>query len=504
MQYQTFPGVRGDSQSLDKLKALRLPSLAGRRFLDVGCNEGFFCGYAKFDGAVQAVGIDRSRAAIGRARNKFPSCEFLQQSWEDLPDGPFDVILLASALHYADDQAALISKLMSRVSEDGTLVLEVGVVNSISNEWVRVKRSIDERPFPTWKKLEEVLAGHAWKSIGYSVEQAGDPVRRYVIHVRRKRPCVFLLLAPPASGKTTLSKTFFAKAGIPVVSGDRLYYEISKNTVPAPDGIKALIAERFSPVDIAGLTEQVFSQGLVGQLVDLWCAQHGYRDFALDSYVPDKHHSMVQELFFDRGYIPVNMSWMIEKSIPQADEASRKANRYFTALSETLREESGNRICVSRVGSESISQHIARWHLDYPGDGQPLVGDEPVNIAGWALPAADEGRLQCYVKTASGTQVVEFNRSRQDVIDALYKGEAVAEGRVLCGFNFSIPAETLTSGAELGFVGEQGQKVPAARLTVVSGRGVKSGNVFLRLRGFLRRLAGGKCKRNVRGSLIGQ
>jgi hypothetical protein len=52
-QYQSFPGVKGASESLAKLRALRLPSLQGKRFLDVGCNEGFFCGYARFDGAVR-------------------------------------------------------------------------------------------------------------------------------------------------------------------------------------------------------------------------------------------------------------------------------------------------------------------------------------------------------------------------------------------------------------------------------------------------------------------
>src|SRR5688500_18131793 len=107
-QYQSFPDAAGDSRTLEKLKALRLPSLHGKRFLDVGCNEGFFCGYARFDGAVRAVGVDHSAGFIARARRRYPDCEFFQQGWEHLPEGPFDVILLASALHYADDQPALV------------------------------------------------------------------------------------------------------------------------------------------------------------------------------------------------------------------------------------------------------------------------------------------------------------------------------------------------------------------------------------------------------------
>jgi hypothetical protein len=79
------------------------------------------------------------------------------------------------------------------------------------SEWVRVKRSIDERLFPSRGKLGEILENYAWKIVGYSVQQAGDPMRRYVVHVRRQKPFVFLLLAPPASGKTTLARTFLPR-----------------------------------------------------------------------------------------------------------------------------------------------------------------------------------------------------------------------------------------------------------------------------------------------------
>jgi SAM-dependent methyltransferase len=76
-QYQSFPGVKGASESLAKLEALRLPPLQGKRFLDVGCNEGFFCGYARFDGAAEVIGIDASKATIARAQARFPDCRFL-------------------------------------------------------------------------------------------------------------------------------------------------------------------------------------------------------------------------------------------------------------------------------------------------------------------------------------------------------------------------------------------------------------------------------------------
>src|SRR5690606_35036606 len=117
MQYQSFPDVKGGSNSLDKLSTLRLPPLAGKSILDVGCNEGFFCGFALFEGASHIVGLDRSAQAIRRATARFPGVSFVQSSWDTLPEGQFDIITLLSALHYAEDQEALIHALMGKLTE---------------------------------------------------------------------------------------------------------------------------------------------------------------------------------------------------------------------------------------------------------------------------------------------------------------------------------------------------------------------------------------------------
>lgn len=73
-QYQSFPGASGDSRTLDKLKALALPDLSGKSFLDVACNEGFFCGYARYQGASRSVGKNHSEQFIERAPNRLPDC----------------------------------------------------------------------------------------------------------------------------------------------------------------------------------------------------------------------------------------------------------------------------------------------------------------------------------------------------------------------------------------------------------------------------------------------
>lgn len=462
-QYQSFPGVKGSSESLAKLKSLRLPSLQGKRFLDVGCNEGFFCGYARFDGAAEVVGIDQSKVAVDRAQARFPDCRFFAQSWEYLPEGRFDVILLASALHYAEDQAALIHRLMASLQDDGMLVLEIGLAPSGESEWVRVKRSIDERLFPSRGKLGEILEDYAWKVIGESVQQAGDPMRRYVVHVRRQKPFVFLLLASPAFGKTTLARILFARAKVPIVSGDLTYWRISNGEVTASEALTSCINTDFSP-HYNVVAERVLAQGLVGDLVDVWCSEGGEGAFTLDSYVPEKYQQQVKNAFLARGYLPVTLDWDMQKSMSAPSEAATKANRYADALVDWATETEVPILQVTRIKSPALATILSGWHLDHPVNGQVMTEDEQFTVAGWGL-ARDMGAtdLQCFVRTAGGTEVFKLDRRRQDVVRSLFKDQLeVPEAVLHCGFSFACKYGDLVSGVEFGFVAN-GEELPVAR-----------------------------------------
>jgi len=204
-RYQTFADRRGSSNSVAKLKALRLPDLRGKSFLDVGCNEGFFCAIAKLAGAQPVVGIDRSGEVLEQARQRFPGIEFRQQSWDEPIEGSFDVILFASAIHYADDQPALLRKLLDRLNPDGVLVLELGLSGEPGAKYVRVRRAAgDVRSYATLGALRRVLPDCAVRLAGPSVNQGGDPVPRYVVHIRKLRPMILFFDAPSQSGKSAL------------------------------------------------------------------------------------------------------------------------------------------------------------------------------------------------------------------------------------------------------------------------------------------------------------
>lgn len=465
MQYQSFPGVRGDSSSFEKLKALRLPSLGGKRFLDVGCNEGFFCGYALHAGATAAMGIDRSHEATVRARERFPAATFLCQSWDTLPEGPFDVILLASALHYASDQAALIHRLMEALSDDGVLVLELGIAPSGKKEWVSVARSIDERLFPSRSQLQEVLAGYAWKIIGHSCEQAGDPIPRYVVHIRKLRPAVFLLTSQPASGKSTLCRTAFANSSMPVVSGDTVLGRIARGQLAAPQPLLQLVSASYDSTAIAQLTDKIFTAGLSETLFDIWCTTAGDGQFVLDAYLTDEQEVAFKNYLTERGYLPVTLSWQMDVSMANQLDAQQRAEAYQRYLEQAEPPESLRCFKVAPLPSQHGRQMLPHWHLDSPRQGQAV--SDTVTVSGWIMPR-DHRQLdgvRVYIKSTkdvANPREVSLTQQRPDVLASLQL--TAQQCPAPCGFRFSIARAVLSDGAELGVLVDD-QAIPLAHIT---------------------------------------
>lgn len=470
MQYQTFPDVKGGSRSLEKLAALRLPDCQGKRFLDVGCNEGFFCGYALFNGASQVVGIDRSADVIARAQQRFPEAEFRQQSWATLPEGPFDVITLLSALHYAEDQESLIHRLMEQLADDGLLVLEISLAQETGDQWVKVQRSIDERYFPTRQKLGKVLESYAWKIIGHSVRQAGDPLLRYVVHVRKMKPYVYLLMGRPGSGKSTISRRLFKQAKVPVVTGDRLYLQLSQGKYQVSQALRQCVQKSFSTTNIDKVTQRLCEQGLMAEVVALWVSLGGERDFAVDSFVPEAFQSEVRDAFLSQGYFPVDMQWTQGVDPKASFNAQVNAKAYERYLGEQVGKLRGTRIEVTSMVAPSLKK-LLRWHLDAPVPGEWLGESASVKVSGWLVGFdAFEGPLSLYADDGKHFQQFTLKRKRQDVLKAVFGDlEQVPNfwQQYPCGFVFTLTNEQICEGVEMGVMRE-GERFPLARLNVTS------------------------------------
>ncbi|GAA3712723.1 hypothetical protein GCM10022421_19990 [Oceanisphaera sediminis] len=490
MQYQSFPGVKGGSASLQKLAALRLPSLTGKRFLDVGCNEGFFCGYALFDGATRIVGMDKSAQAIGKASARFPDVEFINQSWDALPEGPFDVITLLSALHYAEDQTELIHRLMGLLADDGLLVLEISMAPGQKNDWVKVKRAIDERYFPTRIKLGHVLKDYAWKIIGHSVMQDGDPLPRYVVHIRKLQPYAWLLMQNPGSGKSTIARRGFGnRKDLPIISGDLVYRRISTGQHEVTTKLHKLVQETYRSTCIDKVTQNVMSQGLADEMVALWSSLAGFQDFVLDSYVPEEFRQQIKDALQSLGYFPVEVSWDNNSPLTKSQTTSSKARQYEAHLKKEQSALDYQGVQVTKQLKKELKPLI-QWHLDSPGSGEWCAGAKTVRIAGWAVTKDYlQTSYRLYATGPEGEVYFSPNKVRADVLDAVF-GSAEASPDFWqahpCGFSFDLPAGWLESGFELGLVINDA-RIPLARIDISQPRAASLGTQLVqgikRLRG---------------------
>lgn len=428
-QYQSFPDAAGASHTLDKLKALMLPALGGRSFLDVGCNEGFFCGFAKFQGATRVLGIDHSAGFIERARRRFPDCEFRCQGWDGLPDERFDVILLASALHYATDQGALLERLIERLTPDGVLVLELGIASSQKSEWTRIKRGIDERYFPSMPKVRELLADHAWKWVGKSVPQAGDPVGRHVLHISRRRPVAYLLMEPPGFGKSSIARRLFPPAGVPLVSGDEILSAVARGEQAASPELCECLQKDYSPFQIDQVIRRAFAAGLGPQLVDLWADGAGDGDFALDVYIPGDFQLLVQESLAARGYLPVTLRW--EKPGPHMAGAAqdRQAETFYMSL----------------VGEEGAVPRTEPARVPVGCVDEISLRAGRIEMRGWAI--SSQGQLPEQIHVRIDEKVIPVGAfDRQSRVDVQRHFDLP---HALFGFRFSIEAAGVGSLREL-------------------------------------------------------
>ena len=377
-QYQSFPDTTGSSKSLDKLKALRLPPMQGLSFLDIGCNEGFFCGFAKYEGASRVLGLDRNKTSIEHAKARFPGVEFRCQSWDEPINEKFDVILLASALHYAKDQEALVQKLLGLLTPTGTLVLELGMAPDSGNKWVTVKRSIDERQFPTRGKIAAMLDTHAWKIIGHSVDQAGDPLSRVVVHIQNKRPYAFLLMERSGYGKTSITRLLSTAKGISQVSGDTILRQIWAGEVACSDELRQPIERDYASTNIAPLTESLFQSGLGTQLVDVWLEAAEGSDVIIDSFVPKDFWPSVTQRIQERRFVPIQLTWdLMGPKLHGVAFYNKLAEGYLNELAEQYPSKSKSSLLgrlINKLTPKSKkqgAQHIDKTLL--PKDFDPQV-----------------------------------------------------------------------------------------------------------------------------------
>jgi SAM-dependent methyltransferase len=103
-----------------------LPPMPGRRVVDLGCGFGWFCRWAREQGATEVLGLDLSERMLGRARaaTADPAICYDRADLEELalPEARFDLAYSSLALHYLEDAARLFAEVHRALVPGGDFV----------------------------------------------------------------------------------------------------------------------------------------------------------------------------------------------------------------------------------------------------------------------------------------------------------------------------------------------------------------------------------------------
>jgi ubiquinone/menaquinone biosynthesis C-methylase UbiE len=106
-----------------------LPDLRGRNVMDLGCGFGWFCRWARQQGAAHVLGIDVSEKMLARGRTATvdPAITYIRADMEqlDLQAESFDVVYSSLALHYVENLSGLMSQANRSLVPGGRLVFSV-------------------------------------------------------------------------------------------------------------------------------------------------------------------------------------------------------------------------------------------------------------------------------------------------------------------------------------------------------------------------------------------
>jgi SAM-dependent methyltransferase len=210
-------GEKGQTDSSYKLTRLKMPAdLTGKAILDIGCNEGFFCNQALKRGAEKVVGIDMDERFLAEARQRYsdPRLTYIHQGWNTLPEGPFDLILWTSAMHYELDPQKILSSIADILAPTGTLILECGVQIAPRKEMVYSLRHDGGLWYPTLPLIENMLtkAGFSFRMVSHAELVGTDPIPRVVFHCTRRLPTVMLVGGTTGTGKSDLASQLYSSA----------------------------------------------------------------------------------------------------------------------------------------------------------------------------------------------------------------------------------------------------------------------------------------------------
>ena len=143
---------------------------------DLGCGFGWFCRWARENGAAEVLGIDVSEKMLARAAamTRDGAITYRRAGMEQLvlPSGTYDLVYSSLAFHYVENLGALLAEVHGSLVADGSLVFSVEhpIFTARSEpEWSRnaagrnawaVDRYLDEGPRLTDWLAQGVIKRH--------------------------------------------------------------------------------------------------------------------------------------------------------------------------------------------------------------------------------------------------------------------------------------------------------------------------------------------------------
>jgi SAM-dependent methyltransferase len=129
------PGLKHfTEQAAPILRLMDKVDFLGKRVLDVGCRDGFFCFYAERRGAAELLGIDTclSLGALELIIPHFQSkVRMIEMSLYDLSvagHGMFDIVLFCGVLYHLRYPFSALGALADLVPDSGRMIIETGIL----------------------------------------------------------------------------------------------------------------------------------------------------------------------------------------------------------------------------------------------------------------------------------------------------------------------------------------------------------------------------------------
>lgn len=306
-------GEKGQTDSSYKLSRLKMPvDLTGKSVLDIGCNEGFFCNQALKRDADQVVGIDMDERFLSRAREFYvdPRLTYIHQGWNTLPEGPFDLILWTSAMHYELDPQKILANIASKLTPGGTFILECGVQIAPRKEMLYSLRHDGGLWYPTLPLIEDMLAeaGFSYRMVSQAELVGTDPIPRVVFHCKRTRPTVMVVTGATGSGKTGLASLLYPAAK-KVISLDHFVARIwNSEWVHTP--LEKFIKEATDPASLGRTYEGIDANGLTDAYVSLLCKGVAETDelVVIEGYMTDSQRQLLTAKLSERAHV-----WFVDR-----------------------------------------------------------------------------------------------------------------------------------------------------------------------------------------------